>query len=269
MRILNNMNVQCPLRRLWRENRPHPASRLQLQELMFASQTTRMTLDRGDVPDARGCNNRDILHKHSMYSLVLLFAILFQVIFMEQPKALGAVSSEHVKLEGLGPEIPSQITIVIKEILAEANIEKARATSLRRTMRQQTEEMLKLAEASVAKAKVLYCKAGDAVIDVYVQNKSKSRSQVLRLMEAELERQLPTAQDAGCLNHIESSRYIAVDIAKSSIPEGKLNTFKKAVRARREISGFLCPPTDPNAYHLEFPRNEKEHGKGLVRDFCR
>jgi len=188
---------------------------------------------------------------------------------MEQSKALGAVSPEHVKLEGLGPEIPNQITIVIKEVLAEANIEKATATSLRRTMRKQVEEMLKLAEVSVAKAKLLYCEAGDTVIDVYVQNKTKPRSQVLEMMEAELGRQLPAAQDAGCLNHIESSTYIAVDIAKSSVPAEKSIAFKKAVRGRKEISGFLCPPKDSRAYHLEFPRNEKDRGKGLIRDFCR
>lgn len=208
-------------------------------------------------------------HKPAMFAVLVVFAIVFPVIFIEQPEAFGAVSPEYVQLEGLGPEIPNQITVVIKEILAEANIEKARATSLRRTIRQQVEEMLKLAEESVAEAKRLYCKAGDTVIDVYVQNKSKPRLQVRRLMEAELERQLPIAQDAGCLNHIESSRYFAVDIARSSIPNGKLKAFKKAVRARKEISGFLCPPVDPYAYHLEFPMNEKEQDKGLVRDFCR
>jgi hypothetical protein len=99
---------------------------------------------------------------------------------------------------------------------------------------------------TVTAAAVIYKEPGQKVVKVYQANPSKSRVEVIALMEAKIRELGPTTVSKHC-----STTHYVFDIAPSSIADHK--KFVAAVSKNTSVSKFLQPPIDP-AYHIEIPR---------------
>jgi len=140
---------------------------------------------------------------------------------------------------------------VLRAILKAAGLTRALITSTSRTPADQARAMYdNLETQGVARQKQLYGKAGDQVIDVYVQAKAakKSKEDILALMEAKIRALGPSRVSRHCAS---GALLQVVDVAPSSI-EAR-DRFVKAVLAEKRVAKFLRPPSDP-AYHLEIPQ---------------
>lgn len=109
----------------------------------------------------------------------------------------------------------------------------------------------------LAQSHELYGPEGDAVLDVYQQHRNAPRGEVLTLMEAELERQLPSAFANKRLMHLNPC-YFVFDVAMSSIPAGKQEAFSRSAEENPHVHRFLGKDqAEREAFHIEIPRSDE------------
>jgi hypothetical protein len=165
----------------------------------------------------------------------------------EQP----AEKKEKPKIEITGKEKTSEAAVAILELmLQQAGLLKATITSGVRTSADQARIMYdNIKQHGVPHQKALYGAGGDKVIDVYVDNQSSPRADVIALMQAKIDEIGPSKVSKHC-----SNTHDVFDVAPSSITDKP--AFEDAIKHAKEqgwISHYILPPGDP-AYHIEIKK---------------
>jgi hypothetical protein len=143
---------------------------------------------------------------------------------------------------------------ILEDILTDAGLGSCRITSTSRTPADQARVMFNnLMEFGVKAQKKLYGSFGDAVIDVFVQERLKGNSpdEIKKAMEKKIIALGPSRVSRHCS---DPKILNVIDVAPGSIANKK--AFETAVRQAvkdKKVKKFLMPPDDP-AYHLEIPQ---------------
>jgi len=146
-----------------------------------------------------------------------------------------------------GEPLPDKPKQVLTEILKAAGLTSARVTSVSRSPHEQARVMYdNIIGHGASYNYTLYGPAGDEVIKVYDENKSKSKDEIIRLMEAKIKHLGPPKVS----RHCSESHYV-FDVAPSSITNHK--KFSDATKAHKSVSKLIEPPVDP-AFHIEIPK---------------
>lgn len=158
---------------------------------------------------------------------------------------------EKPKIEITGKEKTSESAVAVLElILQHAGLLKATITSGVRTSADQARIMYdNIKQHGVPHQKALYGAGGDKVIDVYVDNQSSPRADVIALMQAKIDEIGPSKVSKHC-----SNTHDVFDVAPSSITDKP--AFEDAIKHAKEqawISHYILPPGDP-AYHIEIKK---------------
>jgi hypothetical protein len=149
-----------------------------------------------------------------------------------------------------GLKLPTQAEKVLKEILASAGLTTAQVTSVSRTPAEQARIMYENCQKhGAAYNKNMYAAAGDKVIQVFEDNKTKPRETVIQLMLKKINEIGPNKIS----KHISDTHY-TFDVAPSSIPTGSRAKFEQAIKSHKAVTKLIPPPTDP-AFHIEIPKN--------------
>ncbi|HET6568956.1 MAG TPA: hypothetical protein VFG50_13410 [Rhodothermales bacterium] len=169
------------------------------------------------------------------------------------PASAGA--QPVVEVKG-GVVFPDSARTVLLEIMKEAGVRGARVTSTHRSVASQVRAMYGYVRRhGAAQAHQLYGSEGDAVIAVYARHRSAPRDEVLTLMEAELERQLPSAFANERLMHLNPC-YFVFDVAMSSVPAALQDAFSRAAAQNPHVHRFLGKDQgEREAFHIEVPRS--------------
>jgi hypothetical protein len=169
-------------------------------------------------------------------------------------KAAPGAKTTAPAVVGAG-ELAAADRALLNELLAQVGARGATLRSVERTPERQVAVMVRLAQEDLAKAKLMYCSAGDRVLDRFDAKASVEHNQATMLTA--LMAVLPDARGIGCLNHIRNPDVLSVDIKVDDVPEAKRATFVKAAEAAvtaGKIARFLAPPREPDAFHFEFKR---------------
>lgn len=159
-----------------------------------------------------------------------------------------------------GIDLPQKAKTVVIEIMREAQIDEVEVTSSNRTVVAQIDAMIEqITKNGVEEAKKLYGVEGDAVIDVYVQNKGNNKSieEIKFQMTNELKRQLPSAIANNRLMHIgRESQFIVFDISIAKLkPFSESNAFQTVALkfvTQGKVFRFLGTNSgEKDAYHFE------------------
>jgi hypothetical protein len=165
----------------------------------------------------------------------------------ERANGAEVAFAENARAEDVTP----YSVAVVKDILRAAKLQRALVSSTARSPREQARVMFNNCEKYGAEAqKKLYARAGDQVIDAYVQAKAagKTPDDVKLAMETKIKEIGPTSVS----RHASDPKVLNVfDLAPSSIKDKV--AFEHAVKADKRVAYFLVPPTDPG-YHLEIPQ---------------
>lgn len=164
----------------------------------------------------------------------------------EEPK-----DKKEEPIEITGKEKTSEDAVaVLEEILRSAGLKKAKITSGVRTAHDQARVMYdNIKSHGVEHQKELYGKAGDKVIDVYVENSGRPKDEVVELMEKKIQELGPSKVSKHCSDDTD-----VFDVAPSSITDKP--AFEQAIKDAKEkgwINHYILPPGDP-AYHIEIKK---------------
>lgn len=144
-----------------------------------------------------------------------------------------------------GVSLPARAERILKEILLAAGETSARITDTTRTPEEQALVMYNnILLDGVKIVRDGYLNPGKQVVDVFVQNKNKSKKEIIQLMTQKINQIGPKKVS----KHLDQTVF-AFDVAPSSIKDHA--AFKKAVLAHSEVIKFLFPPKDPRAFHIE------------------
>jgi hypothetical protein len=166
-----------------------------------------------------------------------------------------------------GSSLPSIGITVVARVARDAGLSEVKINS-ERTPEAQVEDMFVNAQAN---RHVGYGAAGRAVLAVYDRATlaRQSEKQIKGAMLNELLSQLPSAQERGELTHVSGGRYYAIDIAKSSVPPESRDRLIQSIKSSKEVTGVFCGARDPDAYHIEIPKDPSERNGTLIRDWCK
>lgn len=155
-----------------------------------------------------------------------------------------------------GKPIPEDTASVLRDILTAAGVQSVTITRTASSPQDQARVMYQnLASTGInqgiAKQRALYLPPGNKVIDVYEQNSTLPRDQVIALMAARIIELGPSTVSHHCC---DPNKLTVLDIAPTSIDPTQHAAFEAAVRADKRVSKFLTPASSDPAYHLEIPR---------------
>jgi hypothetical protein len=136
---------------------------------------------------------------------------------------------------------------ILRNMLDSAGLETATITSGVRSAADQARIMYEnIKEHGVEHQKALYGENGDKVIDVYADNSSKPKDEVIALMKDKIVEIGPSKVSKHC-----SDSHDVFDVDPSTIADKvKFEKVLKEAKEAGEISDYILPPTDP-AYHIE------------------
>ncbi|MPW27791.1 hypothetical protein F9L16_02125 [Agarivorans sp. B2Z047] len=157
---------------------------------------------------------------------------------------------------------------VIKLALKEAGMKHAVITSTLRTPAQQAAIMYRNAKANLQKQYRLYGSVGDRVLDVYAENSSKGKSEVIKLMEEKILAELASGNRTSkhCVSISDYKNLNIIDIGVNSTRAASLDSFNKvkftnalkALKTEGYISGFIDETSKSNqCWHIEIKPNVK------------
>lgn len=149
--------------------------------------------------------------------------------------------------------IPKQ---VLSEIMTTAGVDSCEVSSVGRSPLSQARVMYWNLVGTgtgqgVAAQMALYMAPGKSVIQVFVDNPGKPKDEVIALMEAKIIELGPETVSKHC-----STTMYVWDVAPSSIPADKHQTFLNAAITNPKVKKVLSPytiPKDP-AFHLQVPK---------------
>jgi len=155
-----------------------------------------------------------------------------------------------------GKPLPLDARLILQDIMVAAGVQQCEITSVARTPADQARVMYENCigtgpQQGPVNQKALYKLPGQVVVDVFEQNRTLPRNQVIALMLSKIIELGPQTVSRHCC---DPATVTVFDIGPSTVtPQDKRPAFEAAVQADRRVAKFLSPHTADPAYHLEIP----------------
>lgn len=156
----------------------------------------------------------------------------------------------------MGKRLSRVAKAVLVEVLEQAELPSAKVTAVARSPEKQAQIMYDIchSEGGVERAKDMYAKSSEAIVDVYLAHKKRPRDEVIARMAREIERVIDElGPDRKTMRHVSDERY-AFDVDPSSLADAA--RFEAAAKVHPAVARFLGPErSGHDAYHIEVFQN--------------